>query len=110
MSGTKTTKSRALADEEMMLGVWEWAKACEADNPVIVTICLSPTDREGVFWVVAREHHNVDGLPRGLRRSEKVQWPSSGYATLAGAIMAAVALMDAAPIQEILPHLSASRS
>lgn len=100
MSGTKTTKARALADEEMMLGAWQWAQEAQRDEGTIVTIALAPTDREGVWWVVAREHYNRDGMPRGLRRSDRVQWPSSGYSTLTGAVMAAIALMDAAPIQE----------
>lgn len=100
MSGVRGTKQRAREDEELMAGAWSWAQESERENGTIVTIVLAATDREGVFWVVAREHYSREGMPRGLRRSARVSWPTSSYATLAGAVLAAVALMDAEPVQE----------
>lgn len=98
---TSGRKRRAWADP-MQDAVWEWAADVGTEYGYAVQVSLRPTRRPGVWGIVVRALHVVDGRPGGIVAQVSREWPDATYTAFWASVLGATAQLTTLLEQDAL--------
>ena len=85
-----------------MQAVYEWCGEDLVRDGHTVQFSISPTKRYGVFKVLARLLHTVDGRPSGVALQVAGEWPNAARAELTQYLLALTMQLDAQMARDAL--------